>query len=70
MGAEINGYYRVGYVGLEFSDVYTALGTDITFVEAADKLTPAFDPEITRIAQRLLINPRPGDWHAGVFARM
>lgn len=57
-----------GYIGLEFSDVYTALGSEVTFVEAADKLMPAFDPEIARVAQRLLINPRPVDWHTGVFA--
>ena len=23
-----------GYIGLEFSDVYTALGSDVTFIEA------------------------------------
>ncbi len=57
-----------GYIGLEFADVYTALGCNVTFIEAADKLMPAFDPEIARVAQRLLINPRKIDWHTGVFA--
>ncbi len=28
----------------------------------------AFDPEIARLAQRLLINPRPIDFHTHVFA--
>ena len=27
-----------GYIGLEFSDVYTALGSSVTFVEAMDKV--------------------------------
>lgn len=57
-----------GYIGLEFSDVYTALGSNVTFVEAMPNLMPGFDPEIARLAQRLLVNPRPIDWHTGVFA--
>ncbi|GJM94668.1 hypothetical protein PR202_ga11337 [Eleusine coracana subsp. coracana] len=50
-----------GYIGLEFSDVYTALGT-------LDQLMPGFDPEIAKLAQRVLINPRKIDYHTGVFA--
>ncbi|XP_047339246.1 dihydrolipoyl dehydrogenase 2, chloroplastic-like isoform X2 [Impatiens glandulifera] len=57
-----------GYIGLEFSDVYTALGSEVTFVEALDQLMPGFDPEIGRLAQRVLINPRKIDYHTGVFA--
>lgn len=57
-----------GYIGLEFSDVYTALGSNVTFVEAMSSLMPGFDPEISRLAQRLLITPRSIDWHTGVFA--
>lgn len=57
-----------GYIGLEFSDVYTALGANVTFVEAMPNLMPGFDPEIARLAQRLLINPRPIDYHTNVFA--
>lgn len=57
-----------GYIGLEFSDVYTALGSNVTFVEAMPKLMPGFDPEISRLAQRFLINPRPIDYHTNVFA--
>ena len=29
---------------------------------------PGFDREIARNAQRVLINPRPIDWHTGVLA--
>ncbi|XP_058723557.1 dihydrolipoyl dehydrogenase 2, chloroplastic-like [Vicia villosa] len=57
-----------GYIGLEFSDVYTALGSEVTFVEALDQLMPGFDPEISKLAQRVLINPRNIDYHTGVFA--
>ncbi|CAK8531588.1 unnamed protein product [Lathyrus sativus] len=57
-----------GYIGLEFSDVYTALGSEVTFVEALDRLMPGFDPEISKLAQRVLINPRNIDYHTGVFA--
>lgn len=57
-----------GYIGLEFSDVYTALGSNVTFVEALPNLMPGFDPEISRLAQRLLINPRSIDYHTNVYA--
>jgi dihydrolipoamide dehydrogenase len=57
-----------GYIGLEFSDVYTALGSEVTFIEAMDTLMPTFDPEIRRIADRLLIKPRAIDSRIGVFA--
>ncbi|CAL4963797.1 unnamed protein product [Urochloa decumbens] len=57
-----------GYIGLEFSDVYTALGSEVTFVEALNQLMPGFDPEIGKLAQRVLINPRKIDYHTGVFA--
>ncbi|GAA0175371.1 oxidoreductase [Lithospermum erythrorhizon] len=57
-----------GYIGLEFSDVYSALGSEVTFIEALDQLMPGFDPEIGKLAQRVLINPRKIDYHTGVFA--
>ena len=30
---------------------------------------PGFDPEITKLAQRVLINPRKVDYHTGVLAK-
>lgn len=57
-----------GYIGLEFSDVYTALGSNVTFVEAMPNIMPGFDPEIARMAERLLIKPRPIDYVTNVFA--
>lgn len=57
-----------GYIGLEFSDVYTALGSEVTFIEALDKLMPTFDREIAKQAERILIRDRPIDYRTGVFA--
>ncbi|KAK9843540.1 hypothetical protein WJX81_008027 [Elliptochloris bilobata] len=57
-----------GYIGLEFSDVYTALGSEVTFIEAMESLMPGFDKEIAKLAQRILINPRKIDYHTGVLA--
>ncbi|KAL8553870.1 hypothetical protein ACS0TY_002221 [Phlomoides rotata] len=57
-----------GYIGLEFSDVYTALGSEVTFIEALDQIMPGFDPEIGKLAQRVLVNPRKIDSYTGVFA--
>jgi len=57
-----------GYIGLEFSDVYTALGSEVTFIEAMDDLMPTFDREIAKQAERLLIRDRAIDYRTGVFA--
>jgi dihydrolipoamide dehydrogenase len=58
-----------GYIGLEFSDVYSALGSEITLIEALDQLMPGFDPDISKLAQRLLITPRDIETHVGVLAK-
>lgn len=58
-----------GYIGLEFSDVYTALGSEVTIIEALDQLMPTFDPDIAKIAQRVLIAPRDIETRAGVIAQ-
>lgn len=57
-----------GYIGLEFSDVYTALGSEVTIIEALDQLMPTFDPDMAKIAQRVLIAPRDIETRAGVLA--
>ncbi|WP_404788167.1 dihydrolipoyl dehydrogenase [Altericista sp. CCNU0014] len=58
-----------GYIGLEFSDVYTALGSEVTIVEAMDRLMPTFDPDIAKIAQRVLIEPRDIETRVGLIAK-
>jgi dihydrolipoamide dehydrogenase len=57
-----------GYIGLEFADVYTALGCEVTMIEALDQLMPGFDPDIAKLAQRILIAPRDVETRSGVFA--
>mmetsp|Transcript_53433 Transcript_53433/g.88724 ORF Transcript_53433/g.88724 Transcript_53433/m.88724 type:complete len:520 (+) Transcript_53433:51-1610(+) len=57
-----------GYIGLEFADVYTALGAEVTFIEAMPKMMPFFDKQIAQLADRMLIRPRPIDSYTGVFA--
>ena len=57
-----------GYIGLEFSDVYTALGSDVTFIEAMPKIMPGFDGEIAKQAERILITPRNIDYVTDVLA--
>ncbi|MBE9078051.1 dihydrolipoyl dehydrogenase [Romeria aff. gracilis LEGE 07310] len=58
-----------GYIGLEFSDVYTALGTEVTMIEALDRLMPTFDPDIAKQAERVLIQPRDIETRVGVIAK-
>lgn len=57
-----------GYIGLEFADVYTALGCEVTMIEALDRIMPTFDPDITKIASRHLIDARDIETRAGVLA--
>ncbi len=58
-----------GYIGLEFSDVYTALGCEVSMIEALDVLMPGFDPEIAKIAERVLIKPRDIETYVGTLAK-
>ena len=58
-----------GYIGLEFADVYTALGCEVTMIEALDRVMPTFDPDIAKLAARNLIDGRDIDARAGMLAR-
>ena len=58
-----------GYIGLEFADVYTALGCEVVMLEALDKLMPAFDPDIARQAQKILIKGRAIEPLVGILAK-
>ncbi|MFZ0407026.1 MAG: dihydrolipoyl dehydrogenase [Cyanobium sp.] len=58
-----------GYIGLEFADVYTALGCEVTMIEALDRVMPTFDPDIAKLAARNLIDGREIDARAGVLAK-
>ncbi|MBF1999864.1 MAG: dihydrolipoyl dehydrogenase [Synechococcales cyanobacterium M58_A2018_015] len=58
-----------GYIGLEFADIYTALGAEVTMIEALDQLMPGFDPDIAKLAQRVLIAPRDIETKVGMLAK-
>ncbi|ELR99813.1 dihydrolipoyl dehydrogenase [Gloeocapsa sp. PCC 73106] len=58
-----------GYIGLEFADIYTALGCEVTMIEALDTLMPTFDPDIAKIAERVLIKPRDIETYSGTLAK-
>ena len=40
----------------------------VTFIEAMDTMMPTFDPDIRRVADRMLIQPRKVDGYTSVFA--
>ena len=43
-----------GYIGVELGTAFAKLGSQVTFVEAEDRILPAFDAELTRpVARRL-----------------
>ncbi|MEN9205143.1 MAG: dihydrolipoyl dehydrogenase [Thermostichales cyanobacterium SZTDM-1c_bins_54] len=58
-----------GYIGLEFADVYTALGCQVVMIEAMSSLMPAFDPDIARLAQRVFLKPRNIETLVGILAK-
>ena len=51
------------------SPMYTALGCEVTMIEAMDKVMPTFDPDIAKIAGRHLIDSRDIDARSGLLAR-
>ncbi len=57
-----------GYIGLEFADIYTALGCEVTMIEALERVMPTFDPDITKIASRNLISARDIETKSNLLA--
>jgi dihydrolipoamide dehydrogenase len=43
-----------GYIGLEFANIYTACGCEVTVVEALDRLLPAMDEDCARVVTKML----------------
>ncbi|MBD2608628.1 dihydrolipoyl dehydrogenase [Scytonema hofmannii FACHB-248] len=58
-----------GYIGLEFSDIYSALGSEITMIEALNQLMPGFDRDIAKLAERVLITSRDIETKVGIYAK-
>jgi dihydrolipoamide dehydrogenase len=49
--------------------LYTqALGAEVTLIEALDIMMPIFDPDVRKVADKLLIKQRAVDTRVGVFA--
>ena len=57
-----------GYIGLEFADIYTALGCEVTMIEALENIMPTFDPDIAKIAKKTLLQSRDIETKSNVFA--
>jgi dihydrolipoamide dehydrogenase len=41
-----------GAIGMEFADVYASFGTQVTFVEALDRILPLEDAEVSKFMER------------------
>lgn len=57
-----------GYIGLELGIAYRKLGSEVTFVEALDRILPLYDKEITRPITRWLKEHKV-DVHLGCKAK-
>lgn len=44
-----------GVIGLEIATAFNALGTDVTIVEAAERLLPKMDPEFAQALEEILV---------------
>ncbi|KAL8269758.1 hypothetical protein Esti_006321 [Eimeria stiedai] len=44
-----------GYIGLEFAEVFSAMGAEVTLIEAGDRMLPGVDPTIAQAAERILL---------------
>ena len=53
-----------GVIGMEFASLYTSLGRRVTVLEAADRILPALDREISQNL-RLILKKRGADIRAG-----
>lgn len=61
-------WFLVGFVCFCYEIIWNLCVAQVTFIEALDQLMPGFDTEISKLAQRVLINPRKIDYYTGVFA--
>lgn len=55
-----------GAIGMEFADVYDAYGTQVTVVEALDRILPLEDAEVSKFMERTY-KKRGIDIHTGAF---
>lgn len=48
-----------GYIGMEFAEVFSAMGAEVTLIEAGDRMLPGVDPAIAQAAERILLQRNP-----------
>lgn len=53
-----------GAIGMEFADIYASYGTEVTIVEALDRILPLEDADVSKLMERLY-RKRGMDIHAG-----
>lgn len=44
-----------GYIGMEFAEVFSAMGAEVTLIEAGERMLPGVDPAIAQAAERILL---------------
>ena len=42
-----------GAIGMEFADVYASFGTEVTIIEALDRILPLEDAEVSQLMERI-----------------
>lgn len=53
----------MGIIGLEFADIYTALGSEITFLEYSSELLPIIDNDVAKYFERVFLKNKPVNYH-------
>ncbi|CRG98923.1 dihydrolipoyl dehydrogenase, apicoplast, putative [Plasmodium relictum] len=53
----------MGIIGLEFADIYTALGSEITFFEYSSELLPIIDSDVAKYFEKIFLKTKPVNYH-------
>ncbi|KAI4840082.1 dihydrolipoyl dehydrogenase [Plasmodium brasilianum] len=53
----------MGIIGLEFSDIYTALGSEITFFEYSPELLPMIDSDVANYFEKVFLQNKPVNYY-------
>ncbi|SBT75910.1 dihydrolipoyl dehydrogenase, apicoplast, putative [Plasmodium ovale] len=53
------GIIGMGIIGLEFADVYTALGSEVTFFEYSPDMLPMIDRDVAKYFEKVFIKTKP-----------
>ncbi|CRG93159.1 dihydrolipoyl dehydrogenase, apicoplast, putative [Plasmodium gallinaceum] len=53
----------MGIIGLEFADIYTALGSEVTFFEYSSELLPIIDSDVAKYFEKVFLKTKPVNYH-------